>query len=164
VSVDGIHLAPERDKWRALVDLVMNVSDSVKWRESLEWLSNYWLLKKDSEVSNNLTSGWSGTKDAESRAADKSELMTEIWAWRMNAHVWICNILSRIARNRPHSGEGGQEMCCMTSSDAEGYCRSRFKLCQPCQPAETAIGINSTNINAKCWGLSISYPNISYQY
>jgi hypothetical protein len=30
--------------------MVMNLPDSVKWRESHEWLSNYWLLKKDSGV------------------------------------------------------------------------------------------------------------------
>jgi hypothetical protein len=31
----------------ALVDMVMNLLDSAKWWESLEWLGNYWLLKKD---------------------------------------------------------------------------------------------------------------------
>jgi hypothetical protein len=30
VSVDGIHLAPNRDQWRSLVDMVMDLSDSVK--------------------------------------------------------------------------------------------------------------------------------------
>jgi hypothetical protein len=82
---------------------------------------------------------------AESCAADKSELMTE-----MRALVLICSILCCIARNRPHSGEGGEEMCRMTSRDVEGCCRGRFKLYQSCQLVETAFAINSTNISDKC--------------
>jgi hypothetical protein len=38
-GVDWIHLAPDRDQWRAVVNTVMNL-----W----EFLSYYWLLKKGS--------------------------------------------------------------------------------------------------------------------
>jgi hypothetical protein len=55
------------------MDMVMNLSDSVKWWESLEWLSNYWLLKAVARPVAEVA-----TEYAESRAADKSELMTEI--------------------------------------------------------------------------------------
>jgi hypothetical protein len=41
-----IRLAHDRDWWRALVNAVMNLSDSVKWWKFLEWVSNYWLFKK----------------------------------------------------------------------------------------------------------------------
>jgi hypothetical protein len=110
-----IHLAPDRYQWRARVNMVMNFSHPIEWWEFLAWLSNYWPLKKDSAASNNWTCGWRGTEDAESRAADKSGLMTEIWAWRMKALVWICNILSCNAHKRPHSGTDGEEMCWMVS-------------------------------------------------
>jgi hypothetical protein len=137
-----IHLAPDRDQWRAPVNMVMNFSDPIQWWEFLAWLSNYSPLKKDSADTTNWTCGWSGTEDAESRAADKIELMTEIWAWRMRALVWICNILSWSARKRPHSGKDGEEMCWMLPWPIQivSFLRTR----------QNGNAINSTNINAKC--------------
>jgi hypothetical protein len=50
--VDWIYLVQDREQWRALVNIVMNYLyeplDSIKCSEILEWLSNWWLLKKDS--------------------------------------------------------------------------------------------------------------------
>jgi hypothetical protein len=45
-NVDWIHLAENKDRWQALVNRELNLSDSVKWWKFLEWLSNYWLFKK----------------------------------------------------------------------------------------------------------------------
>lgn len=72
-----IHLAPDRDQWQDFVDMVMNISNAIEWWELLAWLSNYWPLMKDSAASNNWACVRSGTEGAGSRAADKSELMTE---------------------------------------------------------------------------------------
>jgi hypothetical protein len=47
-NVNWIRLAEDRDRWRALVNTVMDFSDSIKWWKILEWLSNYWLFKKGS--------------------------------------------------------------------------------------------------------------------
>jgi hypothetical protein len=39
--VDWIGLARVRDKWRALVNAVMNLSGSIKCWETIEWLHNW---------------------------------------------------------------------------------------------------------------------------
>jgi hypothetical protein len=46
-NVKWIRLAQDKGQWRALVNTVMNLSDSIKWWRIFEWLSNYWLFKKD---------------------------------------------------------------------------------------------------------------------
>jgi hypothetical protein len=40
-SVDWIHLAQDRDKWRAVVSTVIEPSVSIKYEEFLEYLRNY---------------------------------------------------------------------------------------------------------------------------
>jgi hypothetical protein len=42
VGMDWIGLAQERDKWRALVNEVMNPLGFIKCWEILEWLHNWW--------------------------------------------------------------------------------------------------------------------------
>jgi hypothetical protein len=44
--VDWIHVAQDRDKWRALVNTVMNLRAPIKYWEILEWLSDWRLLKR----------------------------------------------------------------------------------------------------------------------
>jgi hypothetical protein len=39
-GVDCIGHAQDRNKWRALVNMVMNLSDSIKCWETTEWLHN----------------------------------------------------------------------------------------------------------------------------
>jgi hypothetical protein len=41
-SVDWIGPAQDRDRWRALVNSLMN---SIKCRETIEWLHNWWRLE-----------------------------------------------------------------------------------------------------------------------
>jgi hypothetical protein len=43
--MDRIDLAQDRDQWRALVYMVMD--HLAPCLEILEWLSDWWLLKKD---------------------------------------------------------------------------------------------------------------------
>jgi len=47
-GMDGIKLVQERDRWRALVNAVMNLQDSIKCGEFLDQLQTGLLLKKDS--------------------------------------------------------------------------------------------------------------------
>jgi hypothetical protein len=41
-------MAQDRDQWRALVNTVSSLRGSIKCWEILEWLLNWWLLKKGS--------------------------------------------------------------------------------------------------------------------
>jgi hypothetical protein len=44
-DVDWIGLAQDRNRWRALVNSVMNLRGSVKFWETIEWLHSWWLLE-----------------------------------------------------------------------------------------------------------------------
>jgi hypothetical protein len=46
--VDWMHLANDKDQWRALVNTVMNFSGYIKCSKFLDYLTDYQLLKKDS--------------------------------------------------------------------------------------------------------------------
>jgi hypothetical protein len=46
--IDWIHLAQDKDQWRALVNTVMKLPSSIKCSEVLEQLSDWRLLEKDS--------------------------------------------------------------------------------------------------------------------
>jgi hypothetical protein len=50
--MDWIHLAEVRSQWWTLMNMVMKSSGSIKGGVSLDWLSNYKLLKKDSSERN----------------------------------------------------------------------------------------------------------------
>jgi hypothetical protein len=134
--VDWFHVDPDMDQWWTLVNLVMNLRlhrrGGISWtaeqlqlneicRNTLKAetirLSNYWPLK--------WTCGRSGTEDAASRVADKSGLLTEIWAV-------------------PVRGTAGGRLGDMLDAVVAD---SSF---QSLEPVRTAIAINSTNINAKC--------------
>jgi ribosome biogenesis protein Tsr3 len=41
-GVDCIDLAQDRNRWRALVNSVMNLSDFIKCWETIRWLHNCW--------------------------------------------------------------------------------------------------------------------------
>jgi hypothetical protein len=47
-EVDWIDMAQDRDHWRALVIMVLNLRVYIKCWEVLEWLHNWRLLKKGS--------------------------------------------------------------------------------------------------------------------
>jgi hypothetical protein len=47
-GVDWMHLAQDREQWRVLVNTVMNLQVPKNGRESLDYLSDYQLLKKHS--------------------------------------------------------------------------------------------------------------------
>jgi hypothetical protein len=47
-AVDGIDMAQDRHPWRALVNTVLNLRDFKYSWEILQWLHNWWLLKKGS--------------------------------------------------------------------------------------------------------------------
>jgi hypothetical protein len=47
-NVGWIRLAENRNRWQALENTAMILSDSLKWWKFLGWLSNYWLFKKGS--------------------------------------------------------------------------------------------------------------------
>jgi hypothetical protein len=47
-GVGWINLAQHTEKWRAVVNTVMNVRVSKNVEDIVEWLSNWRLLKKDS--------------------------------------------------------------------------------------------------------------------
>jgi len=46
-GMDWIEVAQSRNRWRALVNAVMNLSGSIKCGEFLDWLQNCLVLKKD---------------------------------------------------------------------------------------------------------------------
>jgi hypothetical protein len=56
-GVDWIHLAQDRNEWRAVVYTVMNRRVSIKGREFLNQTNDYQLLKKDSYPWSQLV-GW----------------------------------------------------------------------------------------------------------
>jgi hypothetical protein len=45
-GMDWIDLAQDRDQWRALVNIVMDLGGSTKCWEVLEWMHNWQLRKK----------------------------------------------------------------------------------------------------------------------
>ena len=47
-GMDWIELAPDRDRWRTLVNSVMNLRGSIKCGEFLDYLGTGYLLKKAS--------------------------------------------------------------------------------------------------------------------
>jgi hypothetical protein len=44
-GVGWIVLAQDKDRWRTLVNAVMNLRVSIKYWESIEWLHNRWPLE-----------------------------------------------------------------------------------------------------------------------
>jgi hypothetical protein len=47
-GMDWINLAQNRDQLQGVLNMVVNISDSIKSLEIFEYLSNCWLFKKDS--------------------------------------------------------------------------------------------------------------------
>ena len=47
-DLDRIGLVRGGDKWQAIVQTVMNPMGCIKCEKFLVWLSNYWLIKKNS--------------------------------------------------------------------------------------------------------------------
>jgi hypothetical protein len=48
--MDRIHLAYDKNKWRALCEQDNEILGSVKFWKILECLDDWWLLKKDSDA------------------------------------------------------------------------------------------------------------------
>jgi hypothetical protein len=57
--VDRIHLAKDSDRWRAVVNRVMKLSDSIKSTEILQKVREYQLLKNNAVPCSSLLSNTS---------------------------------------------------------------------------------------------------------
>jgi len=57
-GVVWIHLAQDRDQWRATVNMVMNIRCTLQCRKLLDYLSDCQLLKKDLLPQSEFTRSW----------------------------------------------------------------------------------------------------------